>query len=105
MHPATDIKNGAPRIVSIILHVLIGVVVAATVALLLGFAVKALWNWLMPGIFGLSVITFWQAWGLVVLSHILFKSFPHHDRVHDKHAHIWKRKFHKNLQENSTADE
>lgn len=32
-----------------------------------------LWNWLMPEIFGLKAITFWQAWGLVFLSGILFK--------------------------------
>ncbi|HPG40107.1 MAG TPA: hypothetical protein PLP19_10085 [bacterium] len=48
-----------------------------TLALLFGIFVKLLWNWLMPTIFGLATITFWQAWGLLVLSHILFKSFPH----------------------------
>ena len=32
-----------------------------------------LWNWLMPVIFKLPVITFWQAVGLLILSHILFK--------------------------------
>ncbi len=37
-----------------------------------------LWNWLMPGIFGIKVITFWQAWGFNFLAGILFKkpSFP-----------------------------
>ncbi|TSC96434.1 MAG: hypothetical protein Athens101426_354 [Parcubacteria group bacterium Athens1014_26] len=33
-----------------------------------------LWNWLMPEIFALKAITFWQAWGLVFLSGILFKN-------------------------------
>jgi hypothetical protein len=32
-----------------------------------------LWNWLMPNIFGLPEITFWQAIGLNLLSTILFK--------------------------------
>ena len=32
-----------------------------------------LWNWLMPTIFKLPAITFWQAVGLLILSHILFK--------------------------------
>ncbi len=36
------------------------------------FALMLLWNWLMPLIFGLTVITFWQALGLLVLSKILF---------------------------------
>lgn len=33
-----------------------------------------LWNWIMPDIFGLTKITFWQAIGLLLLSNILFKS-------------------------------
>jgi hypothetical protein len=31
-----------------------------------------LWNWLMPVIFGLSEISFWQAVGLNLLASILF---------------------------------
>lgn len=34
----------------------------------------ALWNWLMPVIFGLPMISFWQALGLLFLSSIMFKS-------------------------------
>ena len=44
-------------------------------AFLLGYAVMALWNWLMPVIFGLGIITYWQAFGLLVLSKILFGGF------------------------------
>lgn len=36
------------------------------------FALMLLWNWLMPVIFGLTAITFWQALGLFVLSKIIF---------------------------------
>ena len=39
------------------------------------WAVFALWNWLMPPIFGLGTITYWQALGLMVLSWILFRGF------------------------------
>ncbi|MCU0277146.1 MAG: hypothetical protein MUF02_09925 [Acidobacteria bacterium] len=42
---------------------------------LFGWVVMLLWNWLMPDIFGLKRLTYWQAWGLLILSHILFKSF------------------------------
>lgn len=38
----------------------------------LTFVLMFLWNWLMPVIFGLTVITFWQALGLFVLSKIFF---------------------------------
>jgi len=34
-------------------------------------AVWLLWNWLMPEIFKLPAISFWQAMGLLVLSRIL----------------------------------
>jgi hypothetical protein len=40
---------------------------------LFGWAVMLLWNWLMPAIFGLKTLTFWQAGGLLVLTSILFK--------------------------------
>lgn len=33
-----------------------------------------LWNWLMPEIFSLPTISLWQAFGLSILSSILFKS-------------------------------
>jgi hypothetical protein len=37
-----------------------------------GSAVLYLWNWLMPPIFGLPQITYWQALGLLGLSWLLF---------------------------------
>jgi hypothetical protein len=40
---------------------------------LFGLAVLYLWNGLMPAIFGLRAITFWQALGLMALSWILFR--------------------------------
>lgn len=41
----------------------------------MGWVVRELWNWLMPSIFGLHAITFWQALGLMGLSWILFRGF------------------------------
>ena len=45
--------------------------IAAFVALV-GFVVMSLWNALMPVLFHLGIITFWQAVGLFVLCKILF---------------------------------
>ena len=42
---------------------------------LCGWVVMLLWNWLMPEIFGLKRLDFWQAWGILALSTILFKGF------------------------------
>jgi hypothetical protein len=53
----------------------IGVILAIVIA---GFgrAVLELWNLLMPDIFGLPRIGFWQAVGLLGLSWILFGGLP-----------------------------
>ena len=45
------------------------------VAALISVVVMALWNWLMPAVFGLGTIGFWQAAGIFVLSRILFGGF------------------------------
>jgi hypothetical protein len=42
--------------------------------LLFGGPLMILWDWLMPALFGLPEITFWQACGLQLLATILFKS-------------------------------
>ena len=41
-------------------------------AFLGGEIVRLLWNWLLPSLFGVREITFWQAFGLLALCRILF---------------------------------
>ena len=41
-----------------------------------GVGVMYLWNWLIPAIFGLRTITYFQAVGLLILSRVLFGGFP-----------------------------
>ena len=43
-----------------------------------GEVVRQLWNWLLPSIFGLREITFWQALGILALCRILFGGFGLH---------------------------
>jgi len=45
------------------------------VLVIFSVAVMLLWNWLMPPLFGLMTISFWQALGIIVLCRILFGSF------------------------------
>jgi hypothetical protein len=40
-----------------------------------GYGVMSLWNWLMPVIFKLPVLTYWQAIGLLALSWVFFGSW------------------------------
>lgn len=66
------------------------VIVAGTV---LGWVVSGLWNWLMPALFGLGVITFWQALGLFLLGRILvggMRGFGHRGyRQHRRMRERW----------------
>lgn len=43
-----------------------------------GFLIEFLWNCLMPAIFGMKTISFFQALGLLLLSKILFGGFHRH---------------------------
>jgi len=51
---------------------LIGILILA--CMLFGGPLMLLWNWLIPTIFNLPYITFWQACGLQLMAALLFKS-------------------------------
>ena len=60
-----------------------------------GWVVMALWNWLLPGLFGFKLIGIWQALGLLALCRILFGGWGGHRGHHgDWHARReWKKGF------------
>lgn len=60
------------KVITGLISVFMGLVVGAVFSLLFGWFVLLLWNWLMPTIFGLTTIGYWQAWGLSVLGGLLF---------------------------------
>ncbi len=66
-------EDGGFKWAMLIPMILGGIALAVLFAFLFGWIVMLLWNWLMPEIFGLKAISYWQAWGLVLLSHILVK--------------------------------
>ena len=56
------------------LMVMLGAIVYTLgIALIHGIFVFFLWNALVPELFGLTALTFWQAFGLTWLCNILFK--------------------------------
>jgi len=57
--------------------IFLGIIAAIGFAAILGYAVMLLWNWIMPTIFELTVISFWQAIGLILLAKLLLGSFKH----------------------------
>jgi len=54
-----------------------------------GWVVMWLWNHLMPALFGLHSIGFWQALGLLILSKILLSGFPGRPAF----SHDWRMRF------------
>ncbi len=70
------------RILKIIGVTIAGIAAAAVIALLFGLLVELLWNWLMPEIFGLPTINYWQAFGLIILAKIFFGSGHGHNTDH-----------------------
>jgi hypothetical protein len=57
-----------------LLLILGAIMLVLLVAFLLTLPVMWLWNWLMPLIFGLIKINFWQALGINILCGFLFKT-------------------------------
>jgi len=72
MHGPWLHMNPAQRGLRIAGMVVLGVIGAALFALVFGWLVMLLWNWLMPAIFHLGEISYWQAFGLVILAKLIF---------------------------------
>ena len=72
MHDMWPGVHPAVRALRIAGMVVMGLVGAALFALVFGWLVMILWNWLMPAIFHLGTIAYWQAFGIVILSKLIF---------------------------------
>ena len=64
-HKVTDYLTKGVKILFFVIF-LIGVFFLA------GYILQVLWNWLMPDLFGVPMIRYWQALGLLVLAKIIF---------------------------------
>ena len=69
-----------------------------------GLVVMNLWNWLIPTIFGLKVISFTQALGLLVLSKILFGGFRGGGGWGGNRINFWKNKMSERMHSMSPED-
>ena len=67
-----------PSVAKIIGFSILGIVAFLAFAAIAGLAVMLLWNWLMPLVFGLPALTFWQALGITALAQILLGIFRGH---------------------------
>jgi hypothetical protein len=68
-----EVKHMAQRrAVKLMKMFIFAIVFLSIFAIGFGAAVLYLWNWLMPSVFGLHTINYWQALGLLGLSWLLF---------------------------------
>lgn len=74
------------------------VALAAIVMLALGGLVMLLWNAILPDVLNTPAITYWQAVGLLVLTHILFRGVGHWGYKGGRSRRHWKQKFEKKLE-------
>ena len=63
-----------------VLIVLFMVGVFISTSALFSFLVMLLWNAVIPDVFGLTVINFWQSAGILILSRVFFGNFHHKKR-------------------------
>ncbi|PKU22805.1 hypothetical protein [Telmatospirillum siberiense] len=84
-----------PKPVRIARHVTLGLLVAASFALVFGYVTMLLWNAILPQISSLPAVTFWQAVGILLLARLLTGRFSHGDHPH---------RFHRRRPERSEAE-
>lgn len=72
MEPKEMYKTKVEQFVTHGAKVFFMILIVIFFAFLMGYVVMWLWNWLMPQIFGLPIIGYWQAIGLLALAKILF---------------------------------
>ncbi len=65
-------RNPAQRGLRIAGIAVAAVVGTAVFALAFGWLVMILWNWLMPMIFHLGTLNYWQSFGIVILAKLVF---------------------------------
>ena len=71
-----QIASGIARRIAKWIAMGIAAMIAITIFIFLGgVIVQLLWNWLLPPLFNLPQLSFWQALGLLALCRILFGGF------------------------------
>jgi len=73
------------------------VVIAVVILFAIGYVVMGLWNALIPDLFKGPVLTYWQAVGLLLLSHFLFHGWGRWRHAGGWRHRDWRRRFDEKL--------
>ena len=78
-------KGKVEKYVSRAFKIFFMIIFAILFVLLMGYGIMWLWNWLIPDLFGLKTIGYWQAVGILALARILFGGLGgHHSKKSDR---------------------
>ncbi len=72
INPKRKMENTVEYYFKSAFKILFFIVFIILITLLVGYVVMWLWNWLMPDVFGLPLLSYWQAVGLLFLAKIFF---------------------------------
>ena len=67
-----SVEKKVERTVKKVLKIIAMVIFGVLIFLLATYLLMRLWNWLMPDLFGVGAVTYWQALGIFVLAKLLF---------------------------------
>ncbi|MGI9550099.1 MAG: hypothetical protein ACR2MT_02775 [Aurantibacter sp.] len=97
------VKTKVEKYITIAFKIFFGILAGIAFALLFGYIIMWLWNWLMPAIFGLTVITYWQAVGILVLGKLIFGGLGsgHHSKSHKEKP---RKRFREKMRESCKSD-
>ena len=70
-----SVKSKVEKYFKTFFKIVIGGLFAIAFIMLFAYITMRLWNWLMPEIFGLITIDYWQALGIIILAKIFFGGF------------------------------
>lgn len=87
--------ENTPQWIKVICYVFLGILGAIAFGFIFGYGIQLLWNWLMPELFGLNKISYWQGIGIFVLARMVFgssggnnnSSKPNNDKKKQKSCH------------------
>lgn len=96
------VKSKAEKFFKGFIKVIFMVIVVIGFLLLFGYGFMLLWNWLMPDILGLPVLSYWKAVGILVMAKLLFGNFE--GKGHKKHAKKSKKHFKNSRWDNCKGD-
>ncbi|MEO9892606.1 hypothetical protein [Aurantibacter sp.] len=69
------VKGSAEKFFRGFFKILFMIIAAIIFLLLFGYGFMHLWNWLMPDVFGLPILSYWKAVGILVMAKLLFGNF------------------------------